>query len=66
MIFVERQEPLSREQVDEKLAVLEKAVAEGGSVREAVASVVPTFCRPEQVNREAEKSMEMQAAQAGK
>ena len=63
MIFVERDEPLTREQVDSKLQLLREAVAAGADIREAIEQVVPTFRRPEQVNREAEKSEEMRAAQ---
>ena len=60
MIFVEREEPLTREQVEAKLQILRDAVAAGTGIRDAMAQVVPTFRTPEQVNCEAEKSAEMQ------
>ena len=62
MIFVEQDTPLTRAQVEEKLDVLRAAVEAGTGIREAVAAVVPTFRTPEQVNREAENSREMQEA----
>ena len=64
MIFVERDEPLSREQVEQKLKILSDAVAAGEGVREAIAAVVPTFRNPAEVNREADSSAEMQAARS--
>ncbi len=68
MIFIERDAPLSREQVDEKLEILKKAVEEAkceiGSVRvkAAVKSVVPTFHDPSEVNKNAASSDEMKEA----
>ena len=70
MIFVEHEEHLSREAVEEKLAILRAAVtaAEGeigaASITEAMKSVVPTFRDPESVNSEADKSKEMKMAGA--
>ncbi len=66
MIFIEHDRPLSRNEVEEKLAILREAVllAEGEigaiSVTEAMKRVVPTFHSPEEVNRDAESSEEMQ------
>ena len=62
MIFVEQDTPLTREEVDAKLKVLADAVAAGTGIREAIASVVPTFQTPEQANRNAEHSEEMRSA----
>ena len=61
MIFVERDTPLSREAVDEKLEILHKACLSDDDdiVRDALKQVVPTFRSPEEVNRNAEKSEEM-------
>ncbi|MBQ7363778.1 MAG: polysaccharide biosynthesis protein [Clostridia bacterium] len=65
LIFVEHDAPLSREEVEEKLEILLRAVkaAEGeiaaDSIREAMKSVVPTYYSPEEVNRTADESEEM-------
>ena len=68
MIFVERDTPLTREQVDEKLAKLRLVVEENKTktaapeITEAMKSVVPTYHDPEDVNKHAEKAKEMQLA----
>ncbi len=68
MIFIERDAPLTRLEVEEKLQVLAQAVeaAEGQSnakvIKEAVRQTVPTFCDPEQLNKNAEQTDEMQLA----
>lgn len=68
MIFIERDEPLTREAVNEKLEILKKAVEvssrELGSarVKAAVKAVVPTFREPNEINRDAESAKEMQEA----
>ena len=56
LIFVERQTPLSRAEVQEKLAKLSAAVAtrENAAVLAALREAVPTFRKPEEVNAEAE------------
>ncbi len=65
MIFIERDLPLSRECVDEKLRVLKDAVAyaeneiAAESIKEAMMSVVPTFKNPEEINKNAQNSEEM-------
>lgn len=66
MIFIERDKPLSREEVEQKLAILREAVDaaedEWGSVRAkaAMKRVVPTYHDPEEVNRRAEHAAEME------
>lgn len=62
LIFVERDKPLTRTQIEEKLAVLHEAVETGDNelVRRAMKQVVPTFHSPSEVNKEAEKAGEMQ------
>lgn len=66
MIFVEHEEFLSREEIEEKLDMLRRAVedAEGeigaASITEAMKMAVPTFRDPESVNSQAEGSKEMQ------
>ncbi len=66
MIFVERDTPYTRAEIEEKIAILKAAVAaaegeiEAKSVVAAMKRVVPTYRSPEEVNAEAEKSEEMQ------
>lgn len=68
MIFVERDEPLSRELVDEKLELLSRVVklAEKtgnlAAIKEAVIATVPTFHEPEELNGQADSTEEMKAA----
>ena len=52
LIFIERDEQLSRSQIDEKLEILSQAIKAGDnqSVMEAVMKTVPTFHRPEEIN----------------
>ena len=72
MIFIERDAPLTREEVEEKLDVLKKAVIDAEdevaaeSIKLAMMSVVPTFKLPEAVNKRAEDSDEMKTALAAK
>lgn len=53
MIFVERDTPLSRAEVDEKLDMLKEAcnLEDDDKAREALRKAVPTFRRPENVNK---------------
>ena len=52
LIYVEREEPVSMEELERKLSVLREATSEldDDGVREALRKVVPTFVRPEDVN----------------
>jgi len=65
MIFIERDTPYTREQVEEKLAILKDAVSrskdtvDSSIVKAAIKQVVPTFVDPEKVNKTAEQSEEM-------
>lgn len=65
MIFIERDAPLSREEVEEKLRVLGEAVKNSEneiaspSIKAAMKKVVPTFHDPKSVNKRAEESAEM-------
>lgn len=66
-IFVEKDKPLTREQVDAKIARLMKAVNESENsncdiIREAMHEVVPTYKTPEEVNEKAAESNEMKMA----
>ncbi len=64
LIFIERDEPIGPEALAEKLAILRAAVADEDNARakSALHRVVPTFHRPEEVNRTAQKSEEMKIA----
>lgn len=72
LIFVERDQPLTREAVDEKLCMLKKAVAdakdeiESDIVKQAMKKAVPTYHDPEEVNCNAEKAEEMKLVGATK
>lgn len=52
LIFIERDKPLSVEEIEEKLSILAAAVKTGSDeeVRQALHTVVPTFHTPEEVN----------------
>lgn len=53
LIFIEKDTPLSKEVINEKLQVLKKAIEneDDNDAREALRSVVPTFRRPEEINQ---------------
>lgn len=61
MIFIERDTPLCEHDIDVKLEILKEAceTEDDDVAREALRKAVPTFRRPEEVNRTAEKSKEM-------
>ena len=52
LIFIERDEPYSTNDIESKLDILRSAVAteDDEAVKEALMSVVPTFHKPEEVN----------------
>lgn len=54
MIFIERDTTLSAEEIDRKLEILKEACEQEDDLvaKEALRSVVPTFRRPEDVNKE--------------
>ena len=56
LIFIEKDTPLSKEEIDEKLEVLRNAIEseDDNDAREALRSVVPTFRRPEEINKHVE------------
>lgn len=56
LIFIEKDTPLSKEVINEKLQVLQKAIEneDDNDAREALRSVVPTFRRPEEINKQVE------------
>ncbi len=61
LIFIERDTPCSREEIDDKLELLRKACLsdDDATAREALRAAVPTYKTPEEVNRTAEQSAEM-------
>ena len=69
-IFIERDTPLTREQVRDKLIILRDAVdAAKGEIaspliKEAMKKAVPTFVDPEKVNKHADRSEEMKMTNA--
>ena len=69
MIFVERDIPLTRSDVDEKLCKLRrvldesKGITTSPAITEAIKEVVPTYFDPESVNKNAEKAREMKLAE---
>ncbi|MBE6683403.1 MAG: polysaccharide biosynthesis protein [Ruminococcaceae bacterium] len=69
MIFIEREEALSREEVEQKLSILASVVERAGgavgsaAIKEALYKVIPTFHEPGEVNKKAASSREMQAVE---
>jgi len=65
MIFIERDKPLSREEIDAKLEILREAVETQNDekVRRAMKRVVDTYHAPEEVNSSAVEADEMQMAE---
>ena len=63
MIFIEREEPVSCKEVDQKLELLRLACRTGSDdlVREALKHAVPTYRSPEELNAHAEDTKEMQS-----
>ena len=61
LIFIEKDAPLPKEEIDCKLAVLQDAVASNDDdmARKALKRVVPTYRSPEEVNATAEQAEEM-------
>ena len=61
MIFVERDKPLSREEIDRKLDILREALKteSNSAVKPALMQVVPTYHTPEEVNGKAVEAEEM-------
>ena len=54
LIFIEKDTPLSKEEINKKLQVLKKSIEneDDNDDREALRSVVPTFRRPEEINKQ--------------
>ncbi len=68
MIFIERDAPLSREELEDKLSALRRALEQAASfsesayIKDVIKETVPTFCEPEELNSVAEQAEEMKAA----
>ncbi len=61
LIFIERDAPYSKEEIEQKLNAIHAACSiNDDAVRATLHDVVPTFKRPEEVNAEAHLSLEMQ------
>ena len=67
MIFVERDKPLDRQVIEDKLNILRDAIAteDNEAVRRAMKRVVPTYHSPEKVNSAATHASEMKMADEG-
>ena len=61
LIFIEKDTPLSKEELERRLKILEEACNTGSdeTVRRALKAVVPTYRSPEEVNAKAEQAEEM-------
>lgn len=61
LIFIERDCPLDKAEIDSKMACLKAACDTGNDeeVKQALMKVVPTFRKPEEVNEKADESEEM-------
>lgn len=70
MIFIERDTPISRDEVDSKLALLHEAVKKAElnvadmDVKAAIKSVVPTYHEPDELNNSSAESAEMKMVMA--
>ncbi|MBQ9773076.1 MAG: polysaccharide biosynthesis protein [Clostridia bacterium] len=69
MIFIETDAPLSRREVETRMAELREAVRMSEKARDCVAvraalhKAVPTFCEPDEINQHAASADEMKQAQ---
>jgi FlaA1/EpsC-like NDP-sugar epimerase len=69
LIFIEKDEPIPREEIEEKLSFLRSVIARTESssdseeIKEAMMRVVPTYRLPEEVNRKAQEAEEMKLAE---
>ena len=61
LIFIEKDTPLSKKELERRLKILEEAVATGSdeTARRALKAVVPTYRSPEEVNAKADQAEEM-------
>lgn len=68
MIFIERDSALSAEEIDDKLAMLKEACDTDDDLKakEALRKVVPTFKKPEEVNKTAFKKQHRETEENSK
>ena len=61
LIFIEKDTPVSKSQIEERLQMLEEACKSGSDelVRSVLKQTVPTYRSPEEVNAKAEQAEEM-------
>lgn len=66
LIFIERDTPLNREEIEDKIQVLRDACHSDSddAVRDALHQLVPTYRTPEEVNADATNAAEMKRRQA--
>lgn len=70
MIFIEKDSPLSREEIDEKLDILKKAIEENKNeiasknITQAMRKTVPTFHSPSELNKNANNSEEFKLVES--
>ena len=68
MIFIENDDPLTREDIDRRLALLSKALMHTKNelsspiISQAIKTVVPTFVDPDEINKTADDAKEMAEA----
>ena len=64
LIFIEKDEPISMEELEQRLALLKKAIQSNDdeTVRAAMRKAVPTYKTPEEVNGRAAEAAEMKNA----
>ena len=63
LIFIEKDKPFTRKEVDKKLKILSKLFNGSNSdIKNALMDIVPTYHNPEYINKDAEKSDEMKMA----
>ncbi|MBE0600662.1 MAG: hypothetical protein IH607_02670 [Firmicutes bacterium] len=61
LIFIEREKPITSEEMEEKLETIRQSLQTSceETIIQALHQVVPTYLRPETVNNRAENSLEM-------
>ena len=62
MIFIERDTPRSRAEVEQMLQSLQTVLHDSAALKKTLAAIVPTYCDAAEVNRSAEATKEMMLA----
>ncbi len=64
LIFIETDKPFTRQEVEDKIDILKSAIlVDNSTIKKALKQVVPTYKNPDDVNKNAENSKEMQACE---